>query len=99
MSEGHAASFSMRLNGRYVFRKRVLSFGSGTSAALECPTKAPTSSAAHFLQERHSMLQPPVCVDDDLTISITRGTTRLSPGEALSVADRPPRGGPGRMLV
>ena len=34
------------------------------------------------------MLQPPVCVDDDLTISITRGTTRLSPGEALSVAEK-----------
>ena len=36
------------------------------------------------------MLQPPVCVDDDLTISITRGTTRLSPGEALSVAEKNP---------
>ena len=34
------------------------------------------------------MLQPPVCVDDDLTISIKRGTTRLSPGEALSVAEK-----------
>jgi len=30
------------------------------------------------------MLQPPVCVDDDLTISIRGGTTRLSPGEALA---------------
>ena len=33
------------------------------------------------------MLRAPVCVDDDLTISIKRGTTRLSPSEALSVAE------------
>ena len=34
------------------------------------------------------MLHCPVCVDHDLTISIKRGTTRLSPGEALSVAEK-----------
>ena len=34
------------------------------------------------------MLHCPVCVDDDLTISIKRGTTRSSPGEALSVAEK-----------
>ena len=39
--------------------------------------------AAHFLQEKHSMLQPPVYVDDDLTISIRRTHTRLSPDEAF----------------
>jgi hypothetical protein len=34
------------------------------------------------------MLHCPVCVDDDLTISVKRGTTRLSPGEALSIAEK-----------
>jgi hypothetical protein len=32
------------------------------------------------------MLHCPVCVDDDLTISITRGHTPLSPDEALKFA-------------
>ena len=45
------------------------------------------------------MLQPPVCVDDDLTISITRGTTRLSPGEALSVAEKLIRTSTRRMIL
>ena len=48
ISTASTLAFSMRLNGRYVFRKRVLSFGSGTSAALECPTKAPTSFRSTF---------------------------------------------------
>jgi hypothetical protein len=39
----------------------------------------------HF-QERHSMLHLPVRVDDDLTISVARGHTRLSPDEALKFA-------------
>src|ERR1700720_2311095 len=50
----------------------VFSFRGGTSAALECPTETITSSAAHFFQERHSMLQPPVCRDADLTLSIKK---------------------------
>lgn len=45
------------------------------------------------------MLQPPVCVDDDLTISIKRGTTRLSPGEALDVAETLIRLGTRRMIT
>ena len=45
------------------------------------------------------MLQPPVCVDDDLTISITRGTTRLSPGEALSIAEKLIRMSTRRMIL
>ena len=32
------------------------------------------------------MLRPPVRVDDDLTISVVRGHTRLSPDEALKFA-------------
>ena len=45
------------------------------------------------------MLQPPVFVDDDLTISITRGTTRLSPVEALSVAEKLIRTSTRRMIL
>ena len=45
------------------------------------------------------MLQPPVCVDDDLTISITRGTIRLSPGEALGVAEKLIRTSTQRMIL
>ena len=45
------------------------------------------------------MLQPPVCVDDDLTISIRRGTTRLSPGEALSIAEKLIRTSTRRMIL
>jgi len=45
------------------------------------------------------MLRPPVRVDDDLTISIKRGTTRLSPGEALSVAEKLIRTSTRRMIL
>ena len=45
------------------------------------------------------MLQPPVRVDDDLTISIKRGTTRLSPCEALSVAEKLIRTPTRRMIL
>ena len=45
------------------------------------------------------MLQPPVCVDDDLTISIKRGTTRLSPSEPLSVAEKLIRTSTRRMIL
>ena len=45
------------------------------------------------------MLHCPVCVDDDLTISIKRGTTRLSPGEALSVAEKLIRTSTRRMIL
>jgi hypothetical protein len=53
--------------------------------------------AAHFFEERHSMLHCPVCVD--LPISIKRGTTRLSPGEALSVAEKLIRTSTRRMIL
>jgi hypothetical protein len=42
----------------------------------------------HIFQERHSMLHLPVRVGDDLRISIERGTTRISPREALSIAEK-----------
>ena len=45
------------------------------------------------------MLRCPVCVDDDLTISIKRGMTRLSPGEALSVAEKLIRTSTRRMIL
>ena len=45
------------------------------------------------------MLQLPVRVDDDLTISVKRGTTRLSPGEALQVAERLIRTSTRRMIL
>ena len=45
------------------------------------------------------MLQAPVCVDDDLTISIKRVTTRLSPSEALSVAETLIRTSTRRMIL
>ena len=45
------------------------------------------------------MLQPPVCVDDDLTISIKRGTTQLSPGEALNIAEKLIRSSTRRMIL
>jgi hypothetical protein len=45
------------------------------------------------------MLQLPVRVDDDLTISIKRGSTRLSPGEALDVAERLIRTSTRRMII
>ena len=45
------------------------------------------------------MLHCPVCVDDDLTISIKRGMTRLSPGEALSVAEKLIRTSTRRMIL
>ena len=45
------------------------------------------------------MLHCPVCVDDDLTISIRCGTTRLSPGEALSVAEKLIRTSTRRMIL
>ena len=44
------------------------------------------------------MLQPSVCADNDLTISIKRGTTRLSPGEALNIAE-PIRASTRRMIL
>jgi hypothetical protein len=43
------------------------------------------------------MLHCPVCVD--LPISIKRGTTRLSPGEALSVAEKLIRTSTRRMIL
>jgi len=45
------------------------------------------------------MLRPPVRVDDDLIISIKRGTTRLSPGEGLSVAEKLIRTSTRRMIL
>jgi hypothetical protein len=45
------------------------------------------------------MLQPPVRVDDDLTISIKHGISRLSPGEALSVAEKLIRTSTRRMIL
>jgi hypothetical protein len=45
------------------------------------------------------MLRAPVWVDDDLTISIKRGTTRLSPSEALSVAEKLIRTSTRRMVL
>ena len=45
------------------------------------------------------MLHCPVCVADDLTISIKRGTTRLSPGEALSGAEKLIRTSTRRMIL
>jgi hypothetical protein len=57
------------------------------------------SHQQNIFQEKHSMLQPPVRVDDDLTISIKRGMTRLSPGEALQVAERLIRTSTRRMIL
>ena len=45
------------------------------------------------------MLHLPVRVDNDLTISIKRGTTRLSPGEALSIAEKLIRASTRRMIL
>jgi hypothetical protein len=45
------------------------------------------------------MLHLPGRVDNDLTISIKRGTTRLSPGEALSVAEKLIRTSTQRMIL
>jgi hypothetical protein len=45
------------------------------------------------------MLQLPVRVDDDLTISIKHGSTRLSPGEALDIAERLIRTSTRRMIL
>jgi hypothetical protein len=45
------------------------------------------------------MLHLPVRVGDDLTISIKRGTTRLSPGEALSIAEKLIRISTRRMIL
>jgi hypothetical protein len=42
----------------------------------------------NIYQEKHSMLQLPVQVDSDLTIRVKRGSTRLSPGEALNIAEK-----------
>jgi hypothetical protein len=44
------------------------------------------------------MLHLPVRVGDDLRISIKRGTTRLSPGEALSIAEKLIRTSTRRMM-
>jgi hypothetical protein len=44
------------------------------------------------------MLQIPVKVDSDLTITVKRGSTRLSPGEALDVAETLIRLGTRRMI-
>jgi hypothetical protein len=45
------------------------------------------------------MLHIPVKVDSDLTITVRRGSTRLSPGEALDVAETLIRLGTRRMIV
>ena len=45
------------------------------------------------------MLQIPVRVDDDLTISVKRGSTRLSPGEAMTLAEQLIRTGTTRMIL
>jgi hypothetical protein len=45
------------------------------------------------------MLHCPVCVDHDLAISIKRGMTRLSPSDALSVADKLIRTSTRRMIL
>ena len=45
------------------------------------------------------MLHLPVRIDDDLTISIKRGTTRLSPDEALNIAEKLIRSSTRRMIL
>ena len=45
------------------------------------------------------MLRLPVQVDSDLTIRVKRGSTRLSPGEALDIAEKLIRTSTRRMIL
>ena len=97
---GHEGRFpAQRLNGRCGFESGPFLVAGWHIHSAGMSHENAYISSQHIVQEEHSMLQPTVCVDDDLTISIKRGANRLSPGEALSVAEKGIRTPTRRMIL